>query len=215
MAAFWTDCYQAHFQRFFNKPFDVQIYHDRNGFALKVATYDRAMRNSRVLASMGLADKIVANNEEDFVEVIRDTDIADPAVARRLVTNDNAEFGEVILHADVADPAVPHLFVNALFFILQHDIELGSRFAIGGLERMHTAFSRRYGKSALYFALAHDENENFNKVRNGDEFGFVYQAFFISPAENRYLDDHGPDEFEKKVQAQEGDRNSIRRSSVV
>ena len=189
MAAFWTDCYQAHFQKFFQKPFDVQVFHDSDGFALKVANHDLAVDNYRVLASMGLADKLVANDEDDF--------------------------GEVILFSDVPDQEVPQLFVNALFFILHHDIPLGSRFAIGGIDQMRKAFADRHGKSALYFTLAQDENESFNKVRNGDEFGFVYQAFFISAAEDRYLDEYGPDEFEKRLDEQPGDHNSVQRPSFA
>jgi antitoxin YqcF len=185
MANFWTACYQAHFQRFFQKPFDIQIFHDQAGVALKIAIHDWALHGYHVLASMGLADKLADSDEDDF--------------------------GEVILHSDVPDKEVPELFVNALFFILHNDIPLGSRFAIGGIAQMRPAFAERYRKTALYFTLAQDENESFNKVRNGDEFGHVYQAFFITPTEERYLDAYGPDAFEKKLYTAPDDICSIRR----
>src|SRR3954467_7103343 len=124
MASFWTDAYRTHFEKHFQKPFDVQVYHAQDGFALKLAIHDWAAKNYRVYASMGLADKLVQNDEEDF--------------------------GEVILFADVPDPEVPHLFINALFFILHQDIPLNTRFAVGGIEAMRPAFARRYDKSALY-----------------------------------------------------------------
>jgi hypothetical protein len=196
MAAFWTDCYRFHFQRFFQKPLDIQAFHDQDGFALKLAIHDWATRSYRVYASMGLADKLVANDEDDF--------------------------GEVILFSDVIDKEVPHLFVNALFFILQNDIPLGSRFAIAGIEQMRPAFARHYQKSALYFTLAEEqrppfgakEEQTFNKVRNGAEFGRVYQAFFIAPEEDRYLEEYGPDAFENKWGEQK-DPNSLRRPSCL
>src|SRR4051794_7858961 len=119
MSAFWTDVYQKHFQKYFHKPFDVQIYHDRAGSSLKLATYDLALQGFRVYASMGLADRL-ANDDED-------------------------SFGEVVLFSEVPDKEVPQLLVNALFFILQNDIPLDSRFAIG-FQDARSEFALRYHK---------------------------------------------------------------------
>jgi|ERR1019366_9028100 hypothetical protein len=189
MARFWIDVYQRHFQKHFQKPFDVQVYHDARGFGLKVATFDWALRNRRVYASIGLADKLVEHDEE--------------------------EFGEVILIADVPDKEVPLLFVNALFFVLQNDIPLGSRFSIGGIAKTQPAFAERYHKTALYFALAGEEDEHVNKVRNGADFGRVYQAHFITAEEDKYLADFGPDEFEKLFAKLGDQRDALRRESCV
>lgn len=187
MAAFWTDVYQKHFQRYFQKPFDIQVYHDPNGFALKLATYDWALKNFRVYASMGLADKLAETSEDSF--------------------------GEVILFSDVPDPEGPRLFVNALFFILQNDIPLDSRYSIA-FSDMRSAFIRRYKKTALYFTLASGPDEQFNKVRQGETFGRVYQAFFISRAEDEFLEAYGADVFEKDLKA-EDDHLSVRRESFA
>src|SRR4051794_2837993 len=100
MAAFWTELYRAHFEKHLKKPFDVRVFHDRDGFALKLALHDWATHRSRVYASLGLADKLAQNDEDDF--------------------------GEVILFTEVPDGEVPQLFINALFFLLHHDIPLGS-----------------------------------------------------------------------------------------
>jgi hypothetical protein len=189
MARFWTDVYQEHFQRHFKKPFDIKVYHDAANFALKLATYDWALRNRTLYASIGLADKLAKDEEADF--------------------------GEVILVADTPDPCIPVLFVNALFFILQNDIPLGSRFSIGGIDRMMPAFSKEFQKTALYFTLAPDENEKFNKVRRGEEFGRVYQAFFIMAAEDQYLADYGPEEFEKRFKEIGDKRDQLHRPSCV
>jgi hypothetical protein len=189
MARFWTDVYQQHFQRHFKKPFDIKVYHDSANFALKLATYDWALRNRTLYASIGLADKLAEDEEADF--------------------------GEVILVADVPDPCVPVLLVNALFFILQNDIPLGSRFSIGGIDRMMPVFSKEFHKTALYFMLASDENEKFNKVRRGDEFGRVYQAYFITAEEDRYLADYGPDEFEKQFEELSDQHDRLQRRSCV
>jgi hypothetical protein len=202
MSPFWSERFQAHFQKHFQKPFDIQIYHDRDDFSLKLAIHDRANpapwfpegskaagTGYRVYASLGLADMLVNEDEDDF--------------------------GEVILFSDVPDREVPQLFINALFFILLNDIPLGSRFAIGGITEMRAEFARRYKKSALYFTLANSKNEAFNRVRRGEDFSRVYQAFFISAEEDRYLEDNGPGEFEKKMQDQEGDPLSLLRPSCV
>jgi Suppressor of fused protein (SUFU) len=177
MATFWTENYQKHFQRFFHKPFDIQVYHDRDGFALKLATHDLARQGFRVLASMGLADKLVQNDED--------------------------EFGEVILFCDVPDKEIPQLFMNALFFILQHNIPLGSRFAIGFGDVNHP-FARRHGKASLYFTRPADEDETFDEVLKGETVGRVFQAFFITPEEDDFLEEHGADAFEAEFRKQFG-----------
>lgn len=231
MTLSWTERYRLHFQKHFQKPFDIQIYHSSeilnqrskpalgwlgswfsapekstspDGASLKLATHDLALAGFRVYASMGLADRLVQNGEEDF--------------------------GEVILFSDVPDKEVPQLFVHALFFILHNDIPLGSRFAIGGIYDLMPEFAARYRKSALFFTRAAAEGhtkkqvvsgeevdfeETINKVRGGDEFGWVYQAYFISPEEDEFLEDHGADAFEKVFQEDGVDRLGLRRQSCV
>jgi hypothetical protein len=177
MPIFWTEIYQRHFQKYFQKPFDIQVYHDAAGFALKLATHDWARQGFRVLASMGLADKLFQNEEGDF--------------------------GEVILFCDVPDKEIPQLFVNALFFILEHNIPLGSRFAIG-FGTAHHELTRRYGKTALYFTCPAESDKTFNEVRKGETVGRVFQTYFITPAEDKFLEDHGADVFEQKFLKQFG-----------
>lgn len=193
MPTFWTEIYQQHFQHHFNKPFDVQVYHGPAGEGLKVATHDQARPGFHVLASVGLADKLAESEGEDF--------------------------GEVILFCDVQDKEVPKLFVNALFFILQFNIPLGSRFAIGFAD-MAADFVKRYGKSSLYFTHPADKDEKFDKVRKGETFGRVYQAFFIDAAEAAYLEENGPHIFEQRFRKQfDAEENlkawSVRRDSCL
>jgi hypothetical protein len=177
MPQFWTDTYLQHFQHYFQKPFDNQVYHDPGGSALKVATYDWARHGFRVYASMGLADKLLQNEE--------------------------TAFGEVILFSDVADREIPQLFVHALFFILQHNIPLKPPFAIG-IGAMAGAFTRRYGKNALYFSGPADHDPTFGAVHQSEAVGQVFQAFFITPEEDKFLEEHGPDAFEAKFRQQFG-----------
>jgi hypothetical protein len=174
---FWTETYRQHFQNYFAKPFDIQVHHSPDGAGLKLALHDWARRGFRVYASMGLAD-ILARNEE-------------------------SDFGEVVLFADVPDPQIPQLFINALFFILEHDIPLGSQFAIG-FGAIGRDFSRRYGKSAFYFTRPSDDDQKFNEVRQGEAVGRVFQAFFLTPEEEAFLEEHGPDEFEQAFWKQFG-----------
>jgi hypothetical protein len=173
----WTEIYQQHFQRYFQKPFDIQVFHGPGGAALKIAIHDWARQGFRVYASMGLADILFRDEEEDF--------------------------GEVILFADSADKQVPQLFVNALFFILQHNIPLGTPFAIG-FGAMDQDFVHRYGKSSLYFTRPVEDDEVFNEVVHKDDVGRVLQAFFVTPEEDAFLEEHGADAFEPKFRAQFG-----------
>lgn len=175
--SFRTEIYRQHFQNYFAKPFDIHVHHSPDGPGLKLALHDWALRGFRVYASMGLAD-ILARNEE-------------------------SDFGEVILFTDVPDPQIPQLFINALFFILEHDISLGARFAIG-FGAIGRDFSRRYDKTAFYFTRPADDDEKFNEVRKGEAIGRVFQAFFITQAEEKFLEAHGPDVFEQEFWKQFG-----------
>jgi hypothetical protein len=187
MTAFWTDVYQQHFQKYFQKPFDIQIYHDETDASLKLATYDLVRNGYRVYASMGLADRL-ANNDDD-------------------------NFGEVILFCDVPDAEAPILFVKALFFILQNNIPLDSRFAIGfGDAHGSFAFHR---KVAFYFTHATGPDEKFDKVRMGETFGRVFQAYFITREEDAFLEDYGADAFEEEFFKKHGAVLSVRRESCV
>ena len=186
----WNELYQQYFQQHFGKPFDVQVYHDKDGFALKLATHDWAAPGFRVYASIGLADKLARNEEEHF--------------------------GEVILSTDSADPEVPMLFVNALFFILHHDIPFGSRFSIGGIEELQPTFFQRYRKSALYFTRTDQkEEEPADLIRNGDLIGRVYEAYFITSEEDAFLDDYGAEAFEKEFRELGTERNRLRRAPAI
>src|ERR1700686_1543175 len=148
--AFWTEIYRQHFQRHFGKPFDIQLYHDRDDFAVKLATHDLAMQGFRVYASIVFAGQLAANAEK---------------------------FGEVILYADVPDPEVPALFVNALFFILHNDIPLASRFSIGGIEELQPDFFLRYHKAALYFTRPYDPKGKIDNFDCDTRIGRVFQAY--------------------------------------
>ena len=68
MAVMWTELYQAHFQKFFEKPFDIQVFHDAEGAALKLATHDWARQGFRIYASMGLAEALYQSGEDDCGE---------------------------------------------------------------------------------------------------------------------------------------------------
>ncbi len=186
---FWTDIYRQHFQHYFQKPFDIQIFHDPHGASLKLATHDWAQEGYRVYASLGLADRIAADDEE-------------------------RAFGEAILFADVPDKDVPQLFVNALFFILHQNIPLDSRFAIG-FGDLQSSFVHRFRKTALYFTLAAGPDEKFNKIRRGENFGRVFQAYFITPEEDEFLEAHGADAFDQEFAQQDADKLSVRRPSCV
>lgn len=189
----WADIYQRHFQHYFAKPFDIQIFHDPHGASLKLATYDGALSGYRVYASMGLADRIAADAEDE---------------------GEGDAFGEAILFSDVPDKEPPRLFVNALFFILHQKIPLDARFAVGFTD-LQCEFAWRYRKTAFYFTRGKGPDERFDKVRRGERFGRVFQAYFITPEEDRFLEAYGADAFEEEFAKQDGDKLSVRRQSCV
>ena len=175
MATSWTETYREHFQEHFQKPFDVQIYHDSDGAALKLATHDWALPGFRVFASLGMADRLARSGEQAV--------------------------GEAILYCDVPDPQAPRLFVTALFFILQNNIPLTTRFSLGFGE-LGEAFRRRSGKSACYFTRAFSPDGKFNQVA---ELARVYQALFITPEEDEFLESDGSAAFEQALWSQLGE----------
>jgi hypothetical protein len=171
----WVERYQYHFLRHFGKPFDVQVYHDADGFSLKLATHDWAMRGFHVYASLGMADRLAREGEQAV--------------------------GEVILYSDAADKEVPRLFVTTLFFILKNEIPLTTRFSVG-FAGMNRAFSKKTGKTALYFTRAFSPDGEFDKIA---ELARVYQAFFITEDEDEFLEENGAIEFEHKFWSQLGE----------
>lgn len=187
MALTWESCYAAHFQRFFGKPYDVHVYRGGDGDAVKLATYDQAYPQFRLYASLGLADLLP----------------------------DGSPVGEVILLADDFGPDVPFLLVNALFFVLSHDIPLDGRFTIGGVEALRPDFAEFYDKAALYVMPADGFPEGFAPVPCGRDAGGVFQAVFVSEEEQEYIAQKGGPAFEAKVKAQQADLCRLRRLSCV
>jgi len=181
----WARAYFWHFARSFGKPFDVETYHSATGVPLRLATYDLRYRNFRVYASIGLAEEV------------------------------NEDIGEVILLSDDFGKDVPYLFVNSLFFILDKEIPLGSRFAVAGVDSLRPDFAEQYNKVAIYYNLADGFEEGFGQVECEGEMGGVYQGIFISWAELDFLRRAGPDAFDERFKKQDGELCSLRRESSV
>jgi hypothetical protein len=182
----WARCYEHHFAQFFNKPFDIHVYHG-DDCNLRIATYDQAYPEFRVYASLGLADLLPEGHD----------------------------VGEVITVADDFSAEVPFLFVNALFFVLRQQISLGSRFTVGGIDKLRPDFAEFCDKSAFYFMPAEGFQEGFDTVECGGDEGKVYQAVFVSEEEADYIADKGGKAFEERVKAQEADLCRLRRLPCV
>jgi hypothetical protein len=181
----WSRAYLRHYTRYFGKPFDVEVYHSATGIPLRLATYDLRYRNFRVYASIGLAE-----------EADRDK-------------------GEAILLSDDFGKDVPYIFVNSLFFILDTDIPLASRFAVAGVDSLRPDFAEYYNKVAIYYNVADGFDEGFGQVECSGETGRVYQGVFISWAELDFLRRQGPDAFEQKFRKQDTELCSLKRASSV
>jgi hypothetical protein len=184
----WSDLYQHHFKQYFGKPFDVQRFQqDADSPALQLAIYDRPYRHYRIFASLGLCNNRTAVQD----------------------------LGEVILLADAAWREVPVLFINSLFYVIQRRIALGSKFAIGGIDNLDAAFAEHFDKAAIYYTIADGFPEGFERLAWNNEVGLVYQAIFISAAEQDFIKRQGAAVFEERFKAQDADLCSLRRPSCV
>ena len=181
----WPDIYLQHFSRFFGKPFDVETYHQDDGSSLRLATFDP--KAGRVYASLGLSEHAAALKD----------------------------LGEVILMVDDKGKDIPFLFVNALCFILQKRIALGSHFAIGGVESLKPDFAEYFDKHALYFSLPLAPTKPGLEKIERDDTGLVFQALFISWAEQDYLKRNGWEDFEERLGAQGANLLRLQRPSCV
>jgi len=187
MAVGWPDIYLQHFTRFFGKPFDVETYRQDDGTSVRLATFDPE-RPGRIYASVGLSEHVGALKD----------------------------LGEVILLADDKGKDIPELFLNALFFILQKRIPLGSHFAIAGVDMLKPDFADYADKHALYFSfvLPSTNKPGFDHITR-DDTGTVFQALFISRDEHDFLKRFGWQDFEDRLHAQSGNLISIKRPSCV
>jgi hypothetical protein len=188
MTVHWPKLFWQHFQRAFGKPYDWQDFEqDQFSTPLRLVTYDRAYREYRVFASIGL------------------TEYADELQQR----------GEVIALADAAQKDIPFLLVNALFFLIGQRIPLASKCCIGGVDVLLPRFAEQFGKSAIYFTVATGFPEGFERLEADGETAEVFQGIFVSPQERAFIQRHGGDEFEVKLKDSDADPCSLRRPSVV
>src|SRR6516225_8421298 len=127
MTVHWPRLFWQRFQSAFGKPYDWQDFEqDQFSTPLRLVTYDRAYREYRVFATIGL------------------TEYADELQVR----------GEVIVLADDAQKDIPFLLVNAVFYMIGKHIPLTSKHCIGGVDVLLPSFAEQFGKSALYFTVA-------------------------------------------------------------
>ena len=109
---------------------------------------------------------------------------------------------------------MPRLFVNARFFILQNDVPLGSRFALG-FANAGPDVSPPGIKSRRFISRMHADRRSNSAGCGGEMFGRVFQAFFITREEDEFLDAYGAHAFEEEFFKAEEDRLSVRRKPCV
>jgi hypothetical protein len=188
MSVRWPKLFWQHFQRHFGKPYDWQDYEqDQFSSPLRLVTYDRAYREYRVFASIGLTEY-------------------DEELQQR---------GEVILLADAGQKDVPFLLVNALYFMIGKRIPLDSKCCIGGVDVLLPRFAEHFGKSALYIQPATGFREGFQRVEADGESAQVFQAIFVSPQEYSFIQRNGGAEFEQRMEESDADPCSLSRPSCV
>lgn len=166
----WAECYLQHFEKHLRKPFDVRLYRGQGDLSLRLATYDQASPGWKFLASVGLTEHA-------------------PSLKR---------VAEVVLAVDQDEADASAIFLNALFFLISKRIDLSMPFVIGGVSALRPGFAQRHDKAALYFAEADGFPDGFETVEGWEEDGEVLQAYFISAAEQDFVNRQGTKAFHEK-----------------
>ena len=89
---------------------------------------------------------------------------------------------------------------------------------VGRLGLAHDVFANRaehFDKAAIYYTIADGFPEGFERLAWNNEVGLVYQAIFISAAEQDFIKRQGAAVFEERFKAQDADLCSLRRPSCV
>jgi hypothetical protein len=184
----WAECYRRYFTRYFGKPYDWETFRQDEGSPpLQIAVHDLVAKNRRLFTSLGLT-----------------------AYAAEV-----QELAEVVLMTDAAWKEVPFLLANALFFMARRRIRLQPRLVIGGVGMLSPEFADQYDKEGLYFRPALSLPEVARTVECDGQIGLVYEALFVSSAEQSYIQRLGGQAFEEKLTEQAADPNSLLRPSCV
>ena len=119
---------------------------------------------------------------------------------------------EVIMPVDDDYDNCAVLFANALFYILQQQMNFGRGTIIEGIDNIITDFSKKHNKTAIYFTESYILPEEFSKIE--DNFK-IYMAFLISEKEREFIYEYGCEQFESLLEDKKVDIINVDRKSIV
>ena len=137
-----------HYELFLGKYIGVDKY-TSGEYVIQLLGFDRTFKDCLTFASLGLSN--YSNLINNSCEVIMPVD------------------------DDYDNCAV--VFANALFYILQQQMDFGRGTIIEGLDNIIADFSKRHNKTAIYFTESYVLPEEFSKIEDHLK---MYIAFFIS-----------------------------------
>ena len=140
-----------HYELFLGKYTGVDKY-TSGEYVIQLLGFDRTFKDCLTFASLGLSN--YSNLINNSCEVIMPVD------------------------DDYDNCAV--VFANALFYVLQQQMDFGRGTIIEGLDNIIADFSKRHNKTAIYFTESYVLPEEFSKIEDHLK---MYIAFFISEKE--------------------------------
>jgi antitoxin YqcF len=184
----WGDCYYDHFERYFGKPTDRQVFErDKESPSIQILAYEGVFKSCVVFCSLGLSH----------------------------YSNEIGRISEVYLVVDDAFHVIPNLLANTLFYMVNEQKKIGWGLSIRGMENLQPEFSARYQKSALYFTNPFGLPAEFGQVQCSGNIGAVYTCFPISAEEHDLFLKVGAHGFEDILEQRSIDPFTIARPSSV
>src|SRR5262245_42818566 len=185
----WGDCFSDHFEKFLGPISRRSVFEiDNSQPNIQILEYDDAVEGCLVFCSFGLSI---------------------------YTYHIGGVFYEVFLPVDEGWEYIPKILSGTLFTIVEHKIQFGPGFYLGGLEIIDAEFVEKFGKSALYFTPPYSVPDEFKRVPCNNSLGSVIMGMFISTAENMYLRDEGSDHFETLLEKAEIDPYQLSRKSIL
>ena len=119
------ECYYDHFDSFFGNPIGRQSFAQNDGAPrIQILAYDNVLDGCMTFCSLGMSH----------------------------YRKSAGLCGEIVMPVTNGWNAVPMILSNALFYIAQSNMRLGSGMCIGGVDKINPAFSSAFDKTALYFS---------------------------------------------------------------
>lgn len=172
-----------HYTEYLGDYIGVDLYSDNN-HKIQLLGFDKAIEDCLVLATLGLSN---------YSESINNC-------------------CEVIIATDSDYDECAKFFMNAIFYVVQNNMDFGRGVWISGVDNISEGFAKRHNKAAIYFTESYILPEDFSTVE--DKYK-IYMGFFISQDEVNYLEKYGCEKFEDLLEEKEIDLIDLNRKSVV